>query len=199
MADKYAHEGKRTLWQYGFAIRADNTTPYATSFEGRDENGRADWLVARNGRAFYIEVKYAKTAYRFNQWRENQRQWYEAYCKPSPYNMELWFLLFMGYQPPHYNPDKYKYPRKAWLFPAEKMIEVEAIVLPIQGALPYRASSGMRKQIQQNQYDAVTMLSEFALEWSGNGTWAIPKGHILSKIYLMETETANEPQQYKAV
>lgn len=191
MADRHADEATRSLRKVGFGVRADPTAKYAT----QDENGRADLMIVRAGKGAYVEVKSGLDSFDLRSWRENQRQWWTEYCKPEPFSMELWFWLNIGVHPPSYNPEKYS-PRKAFLFPVEAYLEVEAKIVPYQFTLPYLAGTGYRKEMQEQKLDALTLLDQWKVTWSGNGTWAIPDSHPFSSAYLSIVKKSEETDSH---
>ena len=75
-------------------------------------------------------------------------------------------------------------PRRAWLVPYPVMLEVDALVRPIQNTLVYRAGKGMKKEIQARRLDAPTLLKGFELTWAGHSKWSVPEAHPFSVMYL---------------
>lgn len=129
--------------------------------------GAADYLALKNGYGCAIEAKYAKLSFGFDQWTEEQREW-ARWCEEDR-GVDYFIWLTIGPDPPHYDPEKYS-PRKSWLVPSTHMLQVESTVLPIQKTLVYRAGKGHRREIQDNNLDAVTLLSHYELLWR-DGYW----------------------------
>ena len=172
MADKYAREAWRTLRNYGFAVRTDPTQKYATA----GENGRADALVARAGRAVYVECKTGATSFAFKNWRPNQREWYEQFCVPYPFDMELWFWITMGFDRPNsINPTHA--PRRSYLLSVEVLKQTEDLISPIQDSIPYRVGPAYSREMQKRHLDAENLWLPYALVWAGDGNWTFPLTH----------------------
>lgn len=182
MADRVASEAVRTLHGYGFATRTDPTTQLATV----ESPGRADVMAAKGGRAVFIEIKNGRDSFPFGNLRDNQREWAERYCLPSPYSNPYWIWLSLGGDPPHRNPEKYK-PRKTWLLPYDVFLDIEATVKPIQMSLVYRCAPGMKREIQDRKLDAINLLSGWELTWEGNSTWGIPDSHPFNTLFIGTT------------
>ena len=127
MADKYAPIVWRSLREQGFQTRYDPTAKYATT----DEPGRADGLVAHNGKSACVEVKCGDESFDFRDYRDNQREWAELYCVNEPYNIPLYVALVMGSDRPNYKFERGYHPRKLWMIPYEQFLIYEKVVLQI--------------------------------------------------------------------
>lgn len=176
MADKYAHEAWRTLRSYGFAVRTDPTEKYSTS----GENGRADALVARAGRAVYVEAKTGATSFAFKNWRPNQREWFYEYCAKYPFQMELWFWITMGFDRPN-STNPTDAPRRSYLFSSQIMFQTEQLISPYQDSIPYRVGPAYKREMQDRHLDAENLWLPYALMWDGGGKWKIPNTHAFQQ------------------
>lgn len=167
MADKFAPEVIRSLHAWGFDTRTDPTAKYAT----QDSPGRADVMAGYGGKVAYIEIKNGGASFDFGEWRENQRLW-ARWCK-HVLKCEYWLFLVMGTDRPNARSGR---PRKAWLLPADKMLEVEKTLTVVQTSLPYAAIKGYSKILQENRWDAINLLVDYELPWS-KGYYALPQAH----------------------
>ena len=178
MADKFASEAVRSLHKYKFGVRADLTERFATGAEP----GRADLMIVRGGFGGYIEIKGGRASFDLREYRQNQRQWaYQHAITESATPVWIWFYL--GEDAPNRNPDKYN-PRKTWLFPAEHLLYVESRLAGIQNTLPYLAKKGMKREVQAQNLDAITLLAGYELLWAGGGIWDIPTSHPFYASYI---------------
>lgn len=179
MADVHAGEVTRSLHKLKFGIRTDITERFATG----DEPGRADQMIVKNGLGGYIEIKSAKTSFNFSDLRDNQREWIEqeAYANSK---CRVWLWLFLGKNPPNYDPQKYL-PRRAWLVEYWDWLAIEDVIKPIQNSLPYRAGKGYAKEMQGRCLDAETLLQGHVLTWSGAGVWTIDPTHPFASAFSL--------------
>ena len=204
MADKNHHYATKLLHHYGFATRSDVTSKFV-GWDKAEDIGRADIFASRRNMPVFVEVKRGIDAFDTTQWRVPQRIWAE-WMESAPFNTPYWLYLTIGKNPPNYNPDKYM-PRKSWLIPRAAFLEVEKKSIAIQNRLVYRAAKGMRKEIQEGNIDACTLLSEWELVWNANdslhkpswmrslgepldstygGFWTIPTTHSFYSTFLSD-------------
>ena len=178
MADRLASEAVRSLHKIGVGLRSDPTERFATG----GENGRADLMCVYRGRGFYCEIKGGRASFDLREYRKNQREWaYHHALMESATPVWIWFYL--GEHAPHYNPEKYN-PRKTWLFPAEHLLVVERRLAGIQNTLPYLVKKGMKREVQDGNLDAFTLLAGYELLWAGGGIWDIPASHPFYASYI---------------
>ena len=134
--------------------------------------GRADYDCTLGRIGFKVEVKYAEKSFPLANLREDQREWAKWYVQETGGLYFLW--LCMG--------DRIhstKLPRRTWMVPLRDWLALEAIVLTYQKSLPYRASKGYSKEMQQAGIDAAHLLQDFGLDWIGRGRW-IPRRDLFS-------------------
>ena len=130
-----------------------------------------------------IEVKNGLRTFDLNHWRENQRLWASRFCVAPPFATPYWIWLAIGLDPPNRNPQNHE-PRKTWLLPCGKLLQVEARLKPIQNTLVYRAGKGHKREIQDLSLDAVTLLRDYELSWAGKGAWTIPPAHQFRRDFI---------------
>lgn len=174
--DKNQPEAVKSLHKMMFQTRTDPTQQYNADFE----NGRADILASLGGRSVYIECKNDGEAFPLENWRDNQRKW-AAETVASGTDYYLWLTL--GIDPPNRDPLKYL-PRLTWLVPYHAFLSVDSLVKTVQDTLIYRVRKGHRKEMQRLQYDAVTLLQDWRLQWNGGGIWLIPHVHPFHRAYV---------------
>lgn len=174
-----APEVVRALHHWGFSVRADPTSKFATE----NEPGRADLMIVRHGLGGFIEVKNGRQSFPFAALRPNQRTWIETYCLAQPFCNPCFVWLSLGLHPPTYDAAKYL-PRRAWLVPYLQFLEVERRVAPHATYLPYRAGKGERIALQEQGFDATRLLSPFALYWDKGGWLCPPSSSFYSHFRL---------------
>lgn len=185
--DKFQPEVVRSFHQHGCRVVSTPTVdPRKMKYE---EPARADLFVGVNGRAAWVEIKNgsgkgAGKSFKFGDWRENQREWAAEVRRP-PSSTEYWLALLLGEHPPSYNPEKYQ-PRQMWLVPHDEWLEVEKTISPIQDSIPYRATKGYNRILQDESLDAMTLLRHWALKWS-SGFWSVPEKHPFHELYIAQT------------
>ncbi len=178
MADLHADEVTKTLHSYGWLVRTDPTQKYATA----GENGRADLLATRGGYGVAIEIKSDYGAFSFDNWRDNQRKWWQDEC--IPYGTPLFIWLFLGKDRPNADMSKGYLPRRAWCVPAAEILHAESLIQPYQSSIPYLASAGYRTELQSQQLDAYHLFAPYEVKWAGGGTWSFPELHIFHKLFI---------------
>lgn len=176
------------LHYHGFLTRSDITSKYV-GWDKTSDVGRSDVFAARNGLAVNIEAKWGRAGFNLNDWREPQRRWAQ-YTQMPPFNIPYYIYLTIGSDPPHYDSNKYM-PRKTWLVPYDTMIEVDRRVQNIQATLVYEATKGMKREIQDGQVDAVTLLKDYELVWAPNDSLTKPlyvdyEGYLEGREPIME-------------
>jgi hypothetical protein len=174
MADLYQGEATRSLlhaglWTEKFLdVQFQNKAGKVTSHKEATNRvypskGRPDAVYFGMGNGVntpggFVEVKTAQgdkgQRFAFDEWREDQREWYDRYAKPM--KLQLWFWLCMGHV---INRDPY--PRITMLFPVQILIELE--------------QNANRKSLPYSE--AVSELAIYQLKWLGGGKWDIPQTH----------------------
>lgn len=180
----------KMLRYYGFLTRSDVTERFVGQDQKKDI-GRADIFAARNGLAVNVEVKRGISGFDLSNWRSNQRSW-GVWSSQPPFNVPYYIFLTIGKHPAHYSPSSYM-PKRTWLIPLNKMIEVCNTIEPIQKTLPYKTKGGMKREMQDNQYDAITVLQEYELEWNKDNSlerpeWLLNVDHIEEMIQNGKTQ-----------
>lgn len=208
LADLNASYAIKMLHYHGFITRTDVTSRFV-GWDKIGDIGRCDVFAARMGKAVSIEIKNGKTSFQLDHLREPQREWAEWTMK-EPYCVEYYIYLTIGKNPPNWSPGKY-IPKVSWLIPYQSYLEVEEKVNAIQKSIPYRAGKGMRKEIQENKLDALTLYKPWELVWKPNnslikpewltkeetgitnkygGFWIIPDTHIFYKKYIQQEKSS---------
>lgn len=132
-----------------------------------DNGGKSDSFVFYDGRAVFVEVKNAPSAFSFKKWRGNQRHWAKEMCRV--YNMDYWLWLELGKAT---RTAKEK-PKRAWLLPFEVFEWVESLIQPYQDSIPLEAT---KKAMKALHLDALHLLNPFNLPW-GRGSYTLPLDH----------------------
>lgn len=182
IADLWADEVARSLHHIKFGYRADATDKYGNP---EHENARADGMFVYGGMGGFIEVKSARgMGWDMRGWREDQRAWYAEWC--APHNIPLFIWLFMGGSSDRtgirLDLKKGQYPRQAWLVPSSHMLQIHDTISQVYGqdTLPYHARPGINKEMQRDQYDAMTVLKPYELKWLGDKTWEVHPWRLLA-------------------
>lgn len=211
MADRNAKSGIWSLHQWGVGTRTDPTNPYG----GNDgEAGRADVMCYIRGLSVAVEFKAGKAGFDFAHWRANQREWAKRWCV-GVFGTDYYIFLTVGSHPSNYNPEKYS-PKRSWLVPMSAFLFTESafenkqrkagVVVP-QRTIPYRATKGYSRVLQENKLDAVTMFRAYELPWTKGsdgkpGYWSCPKLHPFYVRYLLPKRTrvfsASDAMAYEA-
>jgi hypothetical protein len=63
--------------------------------------------------------------------------------------------------------------RRLWLVEWRRWLEIEEIIRPYQNSIPVEAGKGMRRELQDNQWDLTHLAEEWEASW-GNGRWEAP-------------------------
>lgn len=173
MADLNHSDSIKTLHHHGFITRSDITSALITGWDNTlTDKGRADIMASRMGRTVYIEVKNGRDNFDLTDWREEQRNW-ARYVEMEPFCTPYWLFLTIGINPASWNPDKYL-PKRSWLIPRLTLLDIDAKVRQYQNRLVYKAKKGMRKEIQAQKLDALTLLAEYELHWNKQNTLEKP-------------------------
>jgi len=176
----------KMLHHYSFMVKTDKTLPYSSvesPAEGvKAAGGRADALCSRGGRAVAIEFKAGYDSWDVRLWTEAQRGWALTYCLAAPFSTPYWVLLTLGTDQPQLTGDQYK-PRRSWLVPFHAMLKAVERVSIYQNTLPYLASRGYGRAMQDRQIDAIHLFPEWELKWVSGG-WTIPTDHLFYKLYI---------------
>jgi hypothetical protein len=201
MADKNHHFAIKMLHHHGFITRSDVTSQFV-GWDMLDDIGRADIFCARMGKAVNIEVKRGVAGFNLDEWREEQRYW-AYWTSLPPFQIPYYLYLTIGKHPAHYNADNYM-PRRSWLIPREDILRIIETVQTYQKTLPYKVAKGMKREVQQDNIDAITLLADYELVWQANGTlkkpswhfskegdsyggfWVLPKTHIFYQDYNLD-------------
>lgn len=168
-ADLFSAEIKRTLDPFGeYRKHADRGYKVKPENGAKGALGRSDLepgypdatFVCQFGGCF-IESKTGDSPNRirfsFDNWRPNQRLWYERYAKKK--KIDYWIFLVMGE-----TITSKPYGRMALLIDAESFLTEEV-------------KAGERKSLSYLQAQSC---SEFRLDWAKNGRWTVPIGHPFS-------------------
>jgi hypothetical protein len=158
------------LHNLGFATLSDPTLPVQA--RGGFESGRPDIWAIRNAVGVCVECKRFTERFPFSAWTERQRKWAEEHDREN--GVPYWLYITLGM-----NVNSKLMPQKTWLLPYTAMLEVERVVGQYQQSLPYIAGKGMRREIQEQHLDAVTMLRGYELMWNKElKCFMPPAGHL---------------------
>ena len=134
--------------------------------------GRPDILVLHPmGRSIVIEVKALRPdekSLSFNSITPEQRRWLDRWQQDGGLG-----YLAIGALRRH---NSKIYLEHLWLVDWWSWKEVEGLVSPIQNSIPLMVGKGMRRKLQDNRYDMVTLLDSWHLA-RDNGTWQLSPGH----------------------
>jgi hypothetical protein len=200
MADKNHTDCGRMFRFHGFQTRSDPTSRFV------EQPGRSDYTVTQMI-GVNVECKQGGDGVDMTHLRENQREWAEKFSLAEPFCTPYWIFLTIGTDSAMTTMGKlrkiYKknkpsiyLPKKTWFVPYEKYIEVENKIKPYQSTLPYMIRPGMRREMQDNMLDALTLFKGYELVWNpsnsllkpawfspktdekfGYGIWTIPESH----------------------
>lgn len=125
--------------------------------------GRPDILIVRS--AIEVKVVGAKdTSFAFSEINEDQREWQDKFLRDG----KLGYIA-LGVIRQHGKVQKldhlYMVPWAAWL-------ETEDKIRPYQASIPVEATKGMRKELQEQHLDILTLLAPYEMERS-NGVYEI--------------------------
>ena len=134
--------------------------------------GRPDILVLNpTGRTVVVEVKVLRrndASFPFDRITPEQHKWLDKWEADGGLG-----YVGLGAIRPHNSKD---YLEHLWLVDWSRWKEVEGLVSPIQDSIPFVAGKGMRRELQDNHYDLVTMLGRWGLA-RDNGDWHLPERH----------------------
>jgi hypothetical protein len=155
-------EKKTDLWHAVNALRFARGEVDTVDIE---EGGHPDYTVLVPPFGFFVEVKSAATNFPLADLSPKQRDWLDEFQSIS------WLWLFMGTAI-----NARSAPRRAWLIPWPQWRRVEAR-LERHGlkGLPYDLPH--RREHRDLGLSARQLLKRYALDWQGEGAWAIPAGH----------------------
>lgn len=184
MADRWQSEATASIRSWGFNTYKSPDMRYDKYGRPLFQStpGTPDLFVFRGGRMTYVEVKDGYTNFPFNNFEQTKKDYIAKYCQAAPYGIEVWLWLALGSGSPNYKPEKS--PRITWLVPIAEWYKVEEIIKPHQLSLPYRVGKGYNTVMQNNRFDAVTLLEKFMLKWKGAGLWALPDTHPFYNMYV---------------
>lgn len=191
MADRNHSFAIQMLHYYGFLTRSDPTIANVAF-------GRADICALQNGKAVNVEVKCGSVTFDLRNWRDNQRRWAEM-SQAYPYNVPYYIFLTMGTHDADYNKEMYD-PKRSWLIPSQYMLHIIEIITPIQNTLVYRIKKGINKRLQDNSYDAITLLKKYELIWAKRGSIQRPDWLIFNENTHnddVSEESVTKPQKQK--
>ena len=163
-------------------------------------SGRPDilCLTPSAGHSIVIEVKtfpkprktatgsYAGTTFPFSAIQDNQRQWLNNFQEDSML-CEPTFGAYLALGMQHGRAGAKRAPRRLWLVPWPKWLEVEDKLCTYQDSLPLSVIKGLRKEIQENNLTAYGLLKQWSLEW-GDQYWHLPVDHPIHHIVARVTE-----------
>ena len=147
--------------------------------------GRPDILALNpNGPSIVVEVKvfpkpenpgWGPASFRFSRIEDKQRAWLSNWQEDrKPFSPGA----FLALGTIHGRTNSKTNPRKLWLVPWPEWLQVEERLRPIQASLPLGVRKGLKKQIQNQNLDALTLLARWELRWT-NTEWYVPPGHSL--------------------
>jgi hypothetical protein len=113
-------------------------------------------------------LRAGEQSFPFDRITQEQRQWLDRWEADGGLG-----YLAIGALRPH---NSKTYLDHLWLVDWAAWKEVEGLVSPIQLSIPLVASKGMRRELQDNHHDMVTLLEPWRLS-RDNGTWQLPPGH----------------------
>ena len=127
---------------------------------------RPDIILATSG----VECKVSEGTFSFSSITEGQREWADSRTKEG---FVFWFALFM-------QEEKEK---RAWLvdWPHWTMVETTLKAVAGQHSIPMKARKGMKRIIQDQGLDAITMLKGYDLVRK-KSDWIIPDTHPIRSL-----------------
>jgi hypothetical protein len=133
------------------------------------KRGRPDiFILNPKGPTRVCEVKVllpSRTSFNFDEISDKQREWLDRWEEEG-----VGFIGF-GVIRPH---GKRDFLDHLYLIPWRTWKQVEELVKPYQGSIPYEAGKGYRTELQENKYDIVHLFEEYELQ-RDNGAWQLPK------------------------
>lgn len=119
-------------------------------------------------------------AFPFSSIEDNQRRWLSMWNWDADAAAHDDCGAYLGLGTRHGTAGSTSNPRKVWLIPWSRWQSVELTITTAgQESLPLKAKKGMRREIQDNNLDAVSLLELFELEWVTRIGWTIRPGHPL--------------------
>lgn len=184
MADLHAPEFKRMMRKkYGYDVRCDPDGEHATGIFA----GRSDCTCINGGKGVFVEIKAGETRWttRYSDpkkgWTVQQREYGE--WAETINETEYYVCLFIGNQPPNYDPSKYPLIRRAYLIPYVNVLYTVKEAESYCNFIPYRLGKGSRKDLVKAKLSCIDRFSEWELNWSQGG-WEIPNDHRFYKRYI---------------
>lgn len=117
---------------------------------------------------------WARTSLSLSKISPTQRAWLLFAQETGGYH------LYVGLGTVHGRAGATKEPRMAWVVPWDYWQTVETDLLPIQKSLPLTLRPGLRREIQDRDLTATTLLRDYELEWADGG-WQFPRGHPIGQ------------------
>lgn len=189
--DKSQPEFIKLLHSVGADTRTAPTLP--PHLQGKSiVRSAADCMFTVNGRGGYSEIKTANDAIDLsapdkvgNGWRVDQQQWAAEMRERT--GSEFWLsVMFYTDDAPSYG---LRIRRDAFVVPFPALIQTIELLSDIQRSLPYRARPGMRREIQENNLDALNLWAGFRLSYEKQ--WVFPPQHPFALTYLQAKENVD--------
>lgn len=180
--DKYAHELAPMLHGYGAFTRTAPTVKPGQKVVPIQRSSADTYFLLNGGGAIEAKTGYSgifpmgTEPFTGTGWRLDQIQWARDFRALS--GCEYW--LFVVYETEE---SPWRVPRDAFLVPFQAAVDVMDLI-PQKG-LPYKVRKHMNVEMQENNWDAVTLWSKYALDWKSG--WKVPEIHIFHRMYIAPT------------